>query len=45
MRGFDGDLTSTEREREREREVLEDKTLRIEKIKVFDSKLCGVLDL
>ena len=41
MRGSDGDLI----EREREREVLEDKTLRTEKIKVFDSKLCGVLDL
>ena len=49
MRGSDRDLTSTEREREREREreseVSEDKTLRTEKIKVFDSKLCGVLDL
>ena len=47
MRGFDGDLpsTETEREREREREVLEDKTLRTEKIKVFDSKPCGVLNL
>ena len=40
MRGFDGDLTSTERER-----GIEDKKLRIEKIKVFDSKPCGVLDL
>ena len=47
MRGSDGDLTSThrEREREREREILEDKTLWTKKIKVFDSKPCGVLDL
>ena len=45
MRGSDGDLTSTQRERERGMDILEDKTPRTEKIKVFDSKPCGVLNL